>query len=159
MTSHSITLEGGSEKKINFGILIPKTAEKGIYEGYVVYTNKDNPSETYQIPFGINYVEDGFEKFTVLTKSLTTTSQSAPNPFSTYGIYTSLKLKSNVKRVDFMLVDTKTNKYVGSLGFNSNLNGNPRRVYSSWIWDVYTIYWRSRQTIFYRSKIFKLFIF
>ncbi|MDM5188860.1 S8 family serine peptidase [Bacillus sp. DX4.1] len=124
MTSHSITLEGGSEKKTNFGILIPKTAEKGIYEGYVVYTNKDNPSETYQVPFGINYVEDGFENFTVLTKALTTTSQSAPNPFSTYGLYTSLKVKSNTKRVDFMLVDAKTNKYVGSLGFNSNLNGN-----------------------------------
>ncbi|MDM5188067.1 S8 family serine peptidase [Bacillus sp. DX4.1] len=125
MTSHSITLEGGSEKKTNFGILIPKTAEKGLYEGYVVYTNKDNPSETYQVPFGVNYVEEGFENFTVLTKAVTTTSISAPNPFMNNASIFNIKLKSYVKRIDFLLIDAKTNQYAGYLGVLSGQTLKP----------------------------------
>lgn len=120
LTDKTIKLSGMNKKKSEVNLLIPNEAEKGNYEGYVVYTNKDNPSETYQVPFGVNYVEKGLEYFSVLGNGMTSTTQSALNPFMVNTAVISCKLKSNVKRIDLLVVEPKTNKTIGYIG---NLNG------------------------------------
>ena len=52
MVQHRSKLNGNSQKSIKFNLNIPKTAEKGTYEGYIVFTNNADPTEQYQIPFG-----------------------------------------------------------------------------------------------------------
>jgi subtilisin family serine protease len=129
-TDTSFKLKGKHQKKAVVSLFIPKTAEKGIYEGYVVYTNKDNPTETVQVPFGVNYEEKGFESFKVLTKTLTTTFLTDPNPFTSYSSTFTLNLKAHVKRVDFLLIDAKTNQYVGSASAISGQGLEPNTDYS-----------------------------
>ncbi|MFP3360892.1 hypothetical protein R0K17_26620, partial [Planococcus sp. SIMBA_143] len=56
-----IKVKAGKTKKTNVSLTIPKTAEEGYYEGYIRYVNEENPSEEYQIPFGIRISEEGIE--------------------------------------------------------------------------------------------------
>jgi hypothetical protein len=37
---------------MKFNLSISKTAEKGTYEGCIVFTNDEDRTEIYQIPFG-----------------------------------------------------------------------------------------------------------
>ena len=68
----SIKVPANGKVTKNVSLMIPATAEKGIYEGYVVYTNHDDPSETYRIPFGVHFVEEGFNNFQMIPNALMT---------------------------------------------------------------------------------------
>ncbi|MGG1676665.1 S8 family serine peptidase [Neobacillus sp. NRS-1170] len=117
-TNTSITVNKYSKKNTPVVLQIPKAAEKGIYEGYVVYTNKDNPSESYEVPFGVHYVEAGFENFILWRQSgpekLTMTSQKY-EPWT--GAY--LTLKSHMKNIDAVISDANGN----DLGYMGTFNG------------------------------------
>ncbi|MFF2876398.1 S8 family serine peptidase [Gottfriedia sp. NPDC057991] len=114
-TPSSVTLKGISQKKTNITLNIPKTAEKGIYEGYVIYTNKDNPSESYKVPFGVHFVEQGFDSFTLSKHStpegLTQTSQKWDRWVGAF-----VSLKSHLKTIDVIISDSKTGKDLGYIG-------------------------------------------
>lgn len=114
-TDSSITVNGKSEKKSNVSISMPKEAEKGTYEGYVVYTNRENPTESYQIPFAVRYVEEGFETFTLSSPVLTTNNDVYDfEPITSVGA--TFVLKSHMRMIDVLLVDPKTGKDIGFLG-------------------------------------------
>ncbi|PEL08391.1 hypothetical protein CN601_16870 [Bacillus sp. AFS017336] len=113
-TISTITLKGISQKKTNVSLTIPKTAEKGIYEGYVVYTNKDNPNETYKIPFGVHYVEQGFESMSNDRESVTTSL--APGTLKDRRFLTTLTLKSHMRNIDVIVSDAKTGEDLGVIG-------------------------------------------
>ncbi|QKE75638.1 S8 family serine peptidase [Arthrobacter citreus] len=122
LTDASVKLKGNSQKKAPVSLFIPKTAEKGPYEGYIVYTNQDNPSETYQVPFAVRYVEEGLEidnkePVNPMFRTLDGLTESyAPVTFNGAGAL--FMLKSPMKSLDVVLVDAKTKKelgYVGSL--------------------------------------------
>jgi subtilisin family serine protease len=55
--SKKIKLHSGKTKKANAFLTIPKTAEEGVYEGYVHYINEEDPTEKYKIPFAVNVVK------------------------------------------------------------------------------------------------------
>ncbi|PNB65720.1 hypothetical protein C1X30_35730, partial [Pseudomonas sp. FW305-BF6] len=59
----SIKLNGISSKSVKYSLNIPKTAEVGTYEGYITFTNNADPTEQYQIPFGVRVVEEGIQTF------------------------------------------------------------------------------------------------
>ncbi|MFF2876394.1 S8 family serine peptidase [Gottfriedia sp. NPDC057991] len=110
-TVSSITLKGISQKKANVTLNIPKTAEKGIYEGYIVYTNKDNPSETYRVPFGVHYVEEGFDSFRLARQSGISVRQVANFSDPRNALY--FTLKSHMRSIDFIISDAKTGEDIG----------------------------------------------
>ncbi|XRG79072.1 S8 family serine peptidase [Rossellomorea sp. GAMAL-10_SWC] len=111
-TPSTVTLKGISQKKTAITLTIPKTAEKGIYEGYVVYTNKDNPSETYRIPFGVHYVEQGFDYFKLYKQSVPESlSQSSQKWNRTDAA--NIALKSHMRSIDVVISDAKTGKDLG----------------------------------------------
>ncbi|GGB69120.1 S8 family serine peptidase [Fictibacillus barbaricus] len=126
-TDTTIELKGNDQKKANVSLYLPKNAELGIYEGYVVYTNKDNPSETYQVPFGFSYEEAGFNYFKFEQHAMTSTIYPEPSNFKRMATGYRLSLKSHVKRIDFMIIDPETNEYIGSLNAIDGKNIEPNK--------------------------------
>ncbi|MGG1675010.1 S8 family serine peptidase [Neobacillus sp. NRS-1170] len=84
---------------------IPASAEKGIYEGYVVYTNQENPSETYRLPFGAKYVEEGFANVRHFQRSHTSDRNNMLNPLFYPNFFTYFTLKSHIDWIDIILTD------------------------------------------------------
>ncbi|WP_279663592.1 S8 family serine peptidase [Ectobacillus ponti] len=100
----------------NVSIVIPGTAETGVYEGYVVYTNHANPAETYQIPFGVHYVEQGFGEISLLRQSMPTDRTSLINPFFNPFLGATFSLKSHMRTIDIVLADAETGEDLGFVG-------------------------------------------
>ncbi|KQL40197.1 hypothetical protein AN960_06890 [Bacillus sp. FJAT-25509] len=132
LTENSIKVNGNSSKKQSVFLSIPKTAETGIYEGYVIYTNRNNPSEVYQIPFGVTYEENKFEAFDILgSHAVAANATFDQSIFSVSGFFVNFKLKGHVKRIDFLYLDPKTNKILGHSGYISGNALNPSTNYNS----------------------------
>ncbi|QKE75623.1 S8 family serine peptidase [Arthrobacter citreus] len=114
----TIKLPANSQKNTKASIFIPKTAEKGNYEGYIVYTNQNDPNETYRIPFAVHTVEEGIGVFETSSLGLSEDryrdAYSSPNTIKT--ISAQVQMKSNVRNIDFILEDGKTNQEIGYLG-------------------------------------------
>ncbi|MFB4213046.1 S8 family serine peptidase [Shouchella sp. JSM 1781072] len=56
-TNTSITVPAGETVTSNSFLVAPKIARQGLYGGYMVFTNKDDSSEVYRVPFG-TYVSE-----------------------------------------------------------------------------------------------------
>ncbi|WP_088041598.1 S8 family serine peptidase [Bacillus sp. EAC] len=108
-----LTAKGISTKTIKASINVPSTAAKGIYEGYIVLTNKDNPAEEYQIPWSIRTVTEGFAGVLVLDPLVT----SSTEPTEYYDPFASLIFQNNsmMRTIDFVVQD-ENGKDVGYLG-------------------------------------------
>lgn len=114
----TMKITGNKQRKTTSSIFIPKTAEKGLYEGYIVFTNQTNTEETYKIPFGVHVVEEGIGTFETSSLGLSEDhyrdAYSSPNTIKT--INAQVQMKSNVRYIDFILEDGKTNQEIGYLG-------------------------------------------
>lgn len=110
---NSVKLNGIGEKNIKFTLNIPKTAEKGTYEGYIVFTNDADPTETYQIPFGGRVVNEGIDFFNADPSFSVDTSWPA-NAFPFLGF--EFALKSHMKTLDVLLHDPTTGEDLGLVG-------------------------------------------
>lgn len=114
-TDESITVPAISQITRNVSISIPKTAEVGVYEGYIVYTNQDDPSETYQVPFGVRVVNEGIDTFNVIKPLFSTDTAWPANSYPFLGF--EFSLKSHMKTLDIILHDPKTGKDLGLVGY------------------------------------------
>ncbi|MGD6830624.1 S8 family serine peptidase [Sutcliffiella halmapala] len=114
-TDSTITVKENSKKKTKVTLSIPKEAEKGIYEGYVVYTNKDNPEESYRVPFGVHYVEQGFDYFKLHKRSVPESIRQSSQKWHR-GNAAYVSLKSHMKIIDAVISDPKTGKDLGVIG-------------------------------------------
>lgn len=92
---------------------IPTTAEKGIYEGYVTYTNQDDPSETYRLPFGVHFVEEGIKDFTLSRNSITNDRTSLTSPIMNPSLNATMTLNSHMRYVYSILTDAETGEDLG----------------------------------------------
>ncbi|MCC3649377.1 S8 family serine peptidase [Cytobacillus oceanisediminis] len=109
----TVKLKGISQKSIKFNLNIPKTAEKGTYEGYITFTNSADPTEQYQIPFGGRVVNEGIESFEALPLYSTDTAWPATAwPFLSF----QFALKSHMKALDVILQDSTTGEDLGLVG-------------------------------------------
>ena len=112
----TVKVKGNSQKKTNVSITVPKTAEKGTYEGYVVYTNQDNKEESYQVPFAIRVVEEGIEEL-FFNKTSMATNPNDGNPIYSPYLPFGFQLKSHMETIDFVLADGKTGEDIGYVGW------------------------------------------
>ena len=110
----SVKLNGNSQKNIKFKLNIPKTAEKGTYEGYIVFTNDADPTETYQIPFGGRVVNEGIDTLDIANPMYSGDTawpeQAAPSMSFEFSE------KSHMKYLDVVVQDATTGKDIGYLG-------------------------------------------
>ncbi|MEE6450166.1 S8 family serine peptidase [Gottfriedia acidiceleris] len=110
----SIKLNGMSQKNIQFNLNIPKTAEKGTYEGYITFTNTEDPTETYQIPFGGRFVDEGINTF-MINNPMFGNNIDWPEYAYPYVSF-SYSLKSYMKTLDVVLQDAETGEDLGLVG-------------------------------------------
>lgn len=118
-----ISVKAGKTKKTNAFVMIPKTADQGFYEGYITYTNVNDPEETYQIPFSIRVAKEGFD-FLQLDKQVLTTNPGSyvgSFPVATFGF----QLNSKVEQVDVVLADGETGEDIGYVGY---FNGSDLQI-------------------------------
>ncbi|MEH7512081.1 dockerin type I domain-containing protein, partial [Gottfriedia acidiceleris] len=110
----SVKLNGISSKNIKFSLNIPKTADKGTYEGYIVFTNQADPTETYQIPFGGRVVNEGFDTLEIsnpmYSGDTTWPEQAIP------GMAFKFSEKTHMRNIDVVVQDATTGEDVGYLG-------------------------------------------
>ncbi|NLP50219.1 S8 family serine peptidase [Bacillus sp. RO1] len=106
----SIKVKKNEEERINAILTIPKTAQKGTYEGYIVIKNKDS-EEINRIPFGAKVVEEGIGFFKVYTPSIST--DRVKNPYSRKATDLDFILNSPMERLDWVLVDPDTKEELG----------------------------------------------
>ncbi|UNT71679.1 S8 family serine peptidase (plasmid) [Bacillus sp. N447-1] len=115
LTDKTIKVKANSKQNTNVLIGVPKEAALGTYEGYITYTNKDNPEEIYQIPFAIHTVEEGIDHIAVDPPAFTTAVDSG-HPGIRWSVGLNFKLKSHMRTMDLFLIDPKTKKEIGFLG-------------------------------------------
>ncbi|WP_078381949.1 S8 family serine peptidase [Sutcliffiella halmapala] len=114
-TVTEVKVNGNAQKKMNVFITIPKSAELGTYEGYVVYTNRNNQEETYQVPFAFQTVDEGINSLRITPEAFTHSFDYAYAGMLTAG-HAIFNLKSHMKTLDLFLVDGNTNKEIGFIG-------------------------------------------
>jgi uncharacterized repeat protein (TIGR01451 family) len=114
-TKETVKVMAGKKKKTAVTMLVPKTAELGNYEGYVVYTNQDNPDESYRVPFGIHTVEEGIDHIEASPPAFTIANEYGFNGLK-WSVALMFQLKSHMRSLDLFLVDPKTNEEFGFLG-------------------------------------------
>ncbi|MEH7504125.1 S8 family serine peptidase [Neobacillus drentensis] len=116
----SVNIEGNSQRVIKYNLSIPKTAEKGTYEGYITFTNNEDPTETYQIPFGGRVVNEGIDTFSITNPMFSGDTAWSENAVNYLGF--KFQLKSHMKTLDVILQDAKTGEDLGLLGsYNGHL--------------------------------------
>ncbi|MFJ7934603.1 S8 family serine peptidase [Sporosarcina sp. NPDC096371] len=124
-TDQTITVNGNGKKKTTVFISVPKTADLGTYEGYVTYTNQENPDETYQVPFAIRTTEEGIESVELVPKAITTTGDYR-YPGIANKTDAMMKLISHMRTVDVVLVDGETNEELGLVGTLDGIRMNEK---------------------------------
>ncbi|EPD53716.1 hypothetical protein HMPREF1210_00539 [Paenisporosarcina sp. HGH0030] len=116
----SVNIEGNSQRVIKFNLSIPKTAEKGTYEGYIVLTNNEDPTENYQIPFGGRVVNEGIDTFSIINPMYSGDTAWPENAIPYLGF--NFQLKSHLRTLDVVIQDAKTGEDLGLLGsYNGHL--------------------------------------
>ncbi|MFB7138711.1 S8 family serine peptidase [Gottfriedia sp. NPDC056225] len=115
ITDSEIKVKGNSQKQTKVSIFVPKTAENGTYEGYIVYTNKANPNESYKVPFAIRTVEEGMGDLSIANPSMATVTNGADQVYPTNLLF-GFSVKSHMKVIDAVLVDGETGKDLGYIG-------------------------------------------
>ncbi len=114
-TAPSITLKPGGKESVTAQIKIPTSAVNGGYEGYVAFTNRNNPDDTYQIPFGIRKVKEGIGNINI-ANNMTTIQGNGSTTF----LGGNFSLNSFMKSIDLFLENAKTGE---DLGFVGNYDG------------------------------------
>lgn len=127
---NSVNIEGNSQRVIKFDLTIPKTAAKGTYEGYIVFTNDEDPTETYQIPFGGRVVNEGLDSFTIIDQMYSGDTAWSANAIPYLAL--SFSLKSHMKTLDVVLQDGTTGEDIGMLGSYNPIVLNENQVYTNY---------------------------
>lgn len=119
-----ITVKANSSSKVKPKLLLPAEAELGLYEGYIYFTNKEDSSEVYQVPFGLNKLKEGIKEVYLTAKSFNTRRDLNHFYASVTGI--SWEFNSRMESFDIVLKNADTGEALGlvdafSGGFNEGL--------------------------------------
>jgi subtilisin family serine protease len=103
-------------KKINSNVFLVghKKGDLGSYEGYITYTNRENPEETYKLPFAFRYVEEGVEDLRTYIPVMSDSDRwenFAPIQKKSSNLI--FKMTAPTERVDVFLVDGQTGEELG----------------------------------------------
>lgn len=124
---NSIAVGKEKSKTLPATIKVPSTAKPGAYEGYIIFTNKDNQEENYQVPFSITVTDKGIDY-------IETDRPSLANDITFWQHYYPIingmfALKSPMETIDVILSDGKTGEPLGYIGSLNANNMVPDREY------------------------------
>ncbi|TDL71128.1 hypothetical protein E2R56_19090 [Rhodococcus qingshengii] len=116
--SKKIKVNANQEVKEKVSLQAPKTAKAGLYEGFIVLTNKADSSDRYRLPFNFRITKDGLGYLDLLTPSITPPylNQGRTHLDNRLGALVSYSLSSPGERMDVVLQDGKTGEDLGFIG-------------------------------------------
>ncbi|MGG2025870.1 S8 family serine peptidase [Gottfriedia sp. S16(2024)] len=125
----SVKVKKYSSANMDATINVPKSAKLGTYEGYIVYTNQNNPNETYKVPFAIHTVKEGIEYLTANPSGAYTIPYESGSNYTRWSLGVDFKLNSHMRYFEFFLVDPKTDKEIGFLGSADGIAADENKDY------------------------------
>lgn len=114
--NNSIFIAGNEEVTIDASIMIPESAENGGYEGYIQISNKQDPTEKYQIPFGFRLLGEGITKPVLSSNIMTNDSRNHPFVENEMKITTQF-LAPTIFSIQVIVKDAETNEELGLSGW------------------------------------------
>jgi subtilisin family serine protease len=135
-TDLSVKVPTNSHMTRNVTLSIPTTAEKGIYEGYIVYTNQDDPSESYRVPFGVHYVEEGIQSYVYDWNNVTTVRNTLTNLIFDPTVYGHFTLKSHMRYLYQIITDADGNE-IGLINGSDGIGIDEGVVYNTYFNGTY----------------------
>ncbi|WP_339149029.1 MULTISPECIES: S8 family serine peptidase [unclassified Sutcliffiella] len=112
-TKKSVSIAAKKQATNNIFLTIPKTAEEGVYEGTITFTNVEDESNSYQVPFAFRLSKDGIEYLTA-NDTLSTIRENysgGPNAMNA-----KFSLYSHMRDIDVYLTDANTGDELGFVG-------------------------------------------
>lgn len=126
-TPETVTVGGGQSTNVQAEIVVPQSAEKGRYEGYIHFVDQANPEDRYQIPFAIRVTDKGIEYMEALSPSVT--NDTTFHQYMAPGSHIVFKMKSPMEYFDLIVKDAKTGDAVGIIGRYDGKQAIPDREY------------------------------
>lgn len=109
----TVTIGVKQELEIDITVLVPGTAETGMYQGYI-YFEKEDTNEEYRIPFAIRVSEKGIEYAEMLNKAY---YKGLFHPYiGPPWAAMVAKLYSPMETIDIILADGDSGEHIGFLG-------------------------------------------
>ncbi|SEN55652.1 S8 family serine peptidase [Paenibacillus sp. OV219] len=105
----TVTVEAGSSVPVNVNIVIPMTAAKGKYEGYIHLANAENAEEHYQLPFAIRVVEPGINSMYMTNPAIMSEYPAVAHPFQDTQKFMMFTLNSPMQEIDTVVMDKHGN--------------------------------------------------
>ncbi|UOY91526.1 S8 family serine peptidase [Ectobacillus sp. JY-23] len=114
----SIKVHAGQEVKHSVLLAAPKSAKKGQYQGFVVFTNKDDASDTYRIPVNFRITKDGLNYLDLLTPVISPAylNQGRTAIDNRFGALVAFSLGSQAESMDVILQNGETGEDLGLIG-------------------------------------------
>lgn len=124
----SVEVAAGESKTFDVAFSASSPLEFGTYEGYIHFTELNNTESTYQMPFSVNLMKDGFQSLTYPAldngyaqgiTAFTCSNLVDRNPQTFFGfsdITFQLQINNEIKTLEGYVVDPETKERVGYVG-------------------------------------------
>lgn len=111
----TVTLGAGQTVDIKSEITVPGNSEVGRYEGFVVFTNKEEPEEDYRVPFSVKYLTPGVESV-VLSRTAMSNDLEMMHFAKVPGLSANISVSSPISTVEVYVRDYETKEIIGLSG-------------------------------------------
>ena len=116
LTEDKIKLKPGETITTDVKLVVPETAEIGMFEGYVTFVDKKT-NERYRVPFAFRTMADGFNVTDLTFPAISPTYLHPKRKyFANYYSDLIVNFKSPMKKIDFVLVNGTTSEELGFIG-------------------------------------------
>lgn len=112
----SINVKANDISNFNATIKIPSEAAEGRYEGYVIFTNVDDSSEVFKMPFSATYMKPGVKSIT-LSRYAVSNDLELMHFAKLSGITAYIQVSSPLDYMEIYVKDYETNERIGLVGF------------------------------------------
>lgn len=109
---NKVTLEAGETVDIKSEITVPGNSAVGRYEGFVVFTNTEDPAEDYRVPFAVKYLTPGVESV-VLSRPAMSNDLEMMHFAKIPGLSAMISVSSPISTVEVYVRDYETKELVG----------------------------------------------
>lgn len=111
----NVTIDAGSTINLKSVINVPANSELGRYEGYVVFTNKENQDEDYRLPFAVKYLKPGIESIE-LSRPAMSNDLEMMHFAKIPGLSARVNVSSPIDTIDVYVKDYDTKTTLGLVG-------------------------------------------
>ncbi|WP_078379815.1 S8 family serine peptidase [Sutcliffiella halmapala] len=124
--SKSLNATKNKLTKTNVFAMIPKSAQPGVYEGYLTFTNKADAKQVFRMPFSVKIGGDGFNSLELYNPAYSPSYlnqegfNSLKNPF----VFAEFNMSAPMYTMDVIVQDGKTGNDLGIIG-TANLSSRP----------------------------------